>query len=78
MPSIPPTPTTSPADAGHPPDAIFVSVKEAAHMLGLSRNQTYTLLDRQLIESRYFGKRRLVLLSSLRAFADALPTERAG
>lgn len=57
-------------------DAIFVSAKDAAHMLGLSRNQTYELLDRQLIESRYFGRRRLVVLASLNRFAANLPTER--
>ena len=59
-------------------DPLFVSAKEAALMLGLSRNQMYLLLDRGAVESRYFGKRRLVDLGSLKAFAAALPTERAG
>lgn len=67
-----PTKGTAPTD-----DAIFVSAKRAAEMLDLSRNQTYALMDEGLIECRYFGKRRLVVLSSLHAFANGLPTERA-
>lgn len=56
---------------------IFVSAKEAATILGLSRAQTYELLNEGLIETRYFGRRRLVVLDSLREFADSLPTTRA-
>lgn len=67
-----PAPTEAPQDT-----AIFVSAKDAAHMLGLSRNEMYDLLNKQVIESRYHGKRRLVLLASVHAFADALPTERS-
>lgn len=70
------TRTAAPHEA-HPNDTIFTSAKEAAHMLGLSRNELYDLLNKQVIESRYHGKRRLVLLASLRAFADGLPAERA-
>jgi hypothetical protein len=66
------------ADSSPPPaEAIFVSVKDAQKMLGLSRNQVYDLLWQGRIESRYFGRRRLVVLDSLRTFADNLPTERA-
>jgi hypothetical protein len=57
-------------------EPIFVSVQQAMVMLGLSRNQTYKLLDQRVIESRYFGRRRLVVLASLREFAEGLPTER--
>lgn len=56
---------------------IFVSVKETSDMLGLSRAQTYALLNDGVIESRYFGRRRLVVLDSLREFADNLPADRA-
>lgn len=73
---MPPRPTTT-ADPAHD-EAIFVSVKQTSDMLGLSLNQTYELLNRQLIESRYFGKRRLVLLASVNEFAHNLPTERQG
>lgn len=58
-------------------DRLFVSVKEAAAMLGLSRNQTYDLLDRGAIEARYMGRRRLVSLASVHTFAESLPTERS-
>lgn len=60
-----------------PPDPIFVSVAEAARILGLSRAQVYHLCDAQQIETRYFGKRRLVVLDALHRFAEALPTGHA-
>lgn len=60
-----------------PEDPIFVSAHDAATLLGLSRAQTYALLDKGVIESRYYGRRRLVVLGSLREFADSLPNERA-
>lgn len=53
---------------------IFVSVKEAANMLGLTTWSVYQLLDRQAIESRYHGRRRLVVVDSLRDYAANLPT----
>lgn len=63
------------------PDPIFVSVKEAARMLGLSEWSVYQLLDtadedsgRPLIASQYQGRRRLVRYTSLVAYADELPT----
>lgn len=68
-------PTPAP-EATPPDDPIFVSAKQASTMLGLSRNQTYMLLDDGQIESQYFGKRRLVRRASVLAFADSLPTER--
>lgn len=71
---MPYTPTATAEEDTDP--RLFVSVKEAAHMLGLSRNQTYELLDRRAIECRYFGKRRLVVLSSVHDFARGLPAYR--
>jgi len=56
------------------PDPIFVSVKQAARMLSLSTWSVYKLLDAQAIASQYQGARRLVRVSSLRAYADDLPT----
>ena len=56
-------------------DPIFVTVKTAAGALGLSEWQVYQLLDAQKIESRYQGRRRLVVVDSLRHYARNLPTE---
>ena len=57
-----------------PPDPIFVSVKEAARILGLTTWTVYKLLDEQEIASQYQGRRRLVVFTSLREYAMALPT----
>lgn len=53
---------------------IFVSVKEAARMLGISTWVCYQLLDRGDIESRYQGRRRLVNYRSLVEYAERLPS----
>jgi excisionase family DNA binding protein len=55
---------------------IFVSVKEAARLLTLTPWSVYKLLDAGEIEARYHGKRRLVVLTSLREYAAHLPSER--
>lgn len=68
-------PSAAPPTADDP--RIFVNAKEAATILGLSRAQVYELLGQGVIESRYFGRRRLVVLDSLRQFAADLPDERA-
>ena len=54
-------------------DPIYISVKEAARMLGLSTWAIYQKLDQQIIESRYDGRKRLVVLASLREYAAGLP-----
>ena len=54
-------------------DPIYVSVKEAARLLGLSTWSVYQKLDQQVIESRYDGRKRLVVVKSLREYADSLP-----
>lgn len=64
---------TTNADGGIAP--IFVSVAEAAKALSLSPFTVYQLLDAGEIECRYKGRRRLVVVDSLRAYALALPTE---
>lgn len=53
---------------------IFVSVKDAAQMLGLTTWSVYKLLDEQKIKSQYHGRRRLVAVESLREYAESLPT----
>lgn len=73
-------PTIQP-DEGLAP--ILVSVKQAAQMLGISTWSCYQLLDdnekrKAPIESRYIGRRRLVVLESLKKYAAELPTEPQG
>lgn len=66
-------------ELGSPPgtlEPIFVSVKEAARALNISPWSCYQLLDENKIASQYQGRRRLVRIDSLRAYADSLPTER--
>jgi excisionase family DNA binding protein len=55
-------------------DPIYVSVKEAARLLGLSAWSIYQKLDQQVIESRYDGRKRLVVVESLRKYAASLPS----
>lgn len=54
-------------------EPIFVSVKDAARILGVSAFTVYDLCDKQAIKSQYQGRRRLVVLKSLREYAAALP-----
>ncbi len=61
-------------DAAAGLDPIFVSVKDAARILGITPWSVYKLLDQQSIVSQYHGKRRLVRVDSLRDYADNLPT----
>lgn len=53
---------------------IFVSVKEAARILGISPWVCYQLLDKNEIDSRYQGRRRLVNYQSLVEYAERLPS----
>lgn len=57
-------------------DPHYVSVEEAAEFLGLSKWSVYSKLDQQLIESRYDGRKRLVVVTSLREYAEGLPSSR--
>ena len=54
-------------------DPIFVSVHEAAEALAISRWQMYQLLDAKKVASQYQGRRRLVVVESLRSYAANLP-----
>jgi excisionase family DNA binding protein len=56
-------------------EPIFTSVNEAARILDTTPWTVYKLLDAQEIESRYQGRRRKVVLASLRAYAERLPSE---
>lgn len=59
------------------PEPIFVSVKAAAVMLSLTTWSVYKLCDDGELASQYHGRRRLVRLESVKAYADSLPTESA-
>lgn len=59
-------------------DPIHVSVKDAARILGVSPWTCYQILDAGKIECRYHGRRRLVVLESLRKYAAGLPTSYTG
>lgn len=63
-------------DTGSPENLqpIFVTVKQAAAMLAISPWSLYKLLDDNAIVSQYHGRRRLVLLASVRDYAANLPT----
>lgn len=61
------------AAAGWRPDRPLLSVEETAERLNLAKHTVYVLLDRQEIESRYIGRRRLVVAESLAAYIDNLP-----
>lgn len=56
-------------------DPIYVSVKEAARILGVSTWLMYQRLDAQAIESRYEGRKRLVSYASLKDYAAAMPEQ---
>lgn len=74
MPSQTPPSSTGATDSLEP---IYISVKEAARLLNLTPWSVYnSILDTGLVDSRYFGRRRMVVLASLREFAASLPTER--
>ena len=64
-------------DRADQPDAIAVSVDDAAKMVSLSRTAIYDLLAQGVIVSVKHGRRRLVVVASLHAFLDGLPRERA-
>lgn len=55
-------------------DPIFTSVKDAARILDLSPWSVYKLLDAGAIDSVYQGKKRSVVVASLREYAANLPT----
>ena len=55
-------------------DPIHVSVHEAAEILGIGPWKMYKLCDEQADETRYVGRRRLVVLESLHTYAANLPT----
>ncbi len=54
---------------------LFVSVREACHVLGVGRTTLYALIARGDVVSARRGGRRLVSSASLRAYHDRLVGE---
>lgn len=57
-------------------DPISVSVPTAAAMVGLSERRLRDLCNEGKVDSRYEGRKRLVLVDSLRDYIRSLPMER--
>jgi len=51
---------------------LFISVREACHVLGIGRTTLYTLITHGDVVSARHGGRRLVSSASLRAYHDRL------
>lgn len=66
--------THAATDDASPPHTlpIFVSPKEAARLLSVSRSRVYELMDAGLIDSTRIGQRRVIPLTSLHDFATKL------
>lgn len=65
--------THAATDSGPPTTTpLFVSIKEAARLLNLSRSRIYELMDQGLIESTRIGRRRVIPLDALHDFATKL------
>lgn len=52
----------------------FITVKDTAAFLAIPTARVYSMLNDGLIESRYIGRSRQVLMSSLREYAADLPS----
>ena len=56
-------------------EPISVDIPTACRMSGLSRSFLYEVLARGQVRSVRAGRRRLVLVDSLRAWLESLPTD---
>ena len=56
-------------------ERLLIPVKEAADRLSLTPWSVYKLLDDGAIAGKYQGRRRYVVVESMRAYVDNLPTE---
>ncbi len=54
---------------------ILVSIEDAAASIDTSRSGMYALIESGKIETRYHGRRRKVVYSSLEEFAATLPSQ---
>lgn len=51
-------------------EVLLVSINEAARALNLGRTSVYKLIDEGKLETRKMGRRRLVIVASIRRLAD--------
>lgn len=58
-------------------DRLLIPVKEAADRLSVTPWSVYKMLDDKVIEGRYQGRRRYVVVASLLEYVANLPTEPA-
>lgn len=56
-------------------DALLITVKEAADKLSVTPWSVYRMLDDDKIRSVYQGRRRYVVVESLREYVENLPTQ---
>lgn len=56
-------------------ERLLIPVKEAANRLSVTPWSVYKLLDEGVIEGRYQGRRRYVVVESMREYVANLPTE---
>jgi predicted DNA-binding transcriptional regulator AlpA len=53
-----------------PLERIAVTIPQAAMMIGLSRSKLYTMIATGALETRRIGRRRIVLVASLRKLIE--------
>lgn len=58
-------------------DRLLIPVKEAADRLSVTPWSVYKMLDDKVLEGRYQGRRRYVVVASLMEYVANLPTEPA-
>lgn len=67
-------PDERPPDPLPPP--LVVDVPHTGTMLGISEREAWYLVKSGAVESRFYGRRRLVTVASIEAFLASLPTQR--
>lgn len=56
-------------DKPKPKPPMLISVAELCRTLGIGKTKAYEIINLKLIQSRTIGRRRLVVLESVEAFA---------
>ncbi len=62
-------------EQGHQVAPLSVGVEEAGRILGISRSATYEFIAEGKIKTFKIGRRRLVLMSELKAFIERIAKE---
>lgn len=69
---------TAPTGVAAQLSPLFISIADGTRMLGVSLRTMRDLIDSDAIETRYVGRRRLVVYESLRRYAEGLPSTPGG